>query len=210
MICKYGHEIGACRKTCKVCAKETMRRWRKRQSAGVPCHRLPQDVRFDRDTCYAGDCIIWTGYTCDKRYGRFTLNGQSMPAHRYAYERRFGKVPDGLVLDHLCRNTFCVNPAHLEPVTVKENNYRCPSLEIIRKWQRSKTHCPNGHPYSGENLYVVKSSGWRYCRACMGVSTKKWQLKQASQRSALTVCTVSLAGRINLGAIQTAPSTASL
>ncbi len=65
-------------------------------------------------------CWHWTGAKTDKGYGRFYLNGNKH-AHRISYELLIGPIPNGLVIDHLCRNPSCVNPAHLEPVTHVEN-----------------------------------------------------------------------------------------
>lgn len=103
------------------------------------------------------DCWRWTGWIDQYGYGGTSHQGRNVGAHRFAYRICVGEVPDGLVLDHLCRNTWCVNPTHLEPVTVRENNARA---------QLAKTHCPHGHPYSGDNLIVDKKRGWRICREC--------------------------------------------
>ena len=110
------------------------------------------------------DCWLWTAYTMVNGYGLFGLSkGQTTLAHRFAYQDRVGPIPEGLQIDHLCRVRHCVNPAHLEPVT---------QLENVRRGngganQTSKTHCPNGHPYSDENTYSppCRPTG-RYCRAC--------------------------------------------
>jgi hypothetical protein len=77
-------------------------------------------------------------------------------AHRVAYEHFVGEIPDGLQLDHVCRNRVCVNPAHLEPVTASENRRRATALI---------THCPQGHPYDETNMRV-QPDGRRYCREC--------------------------------------------
>jgi hypothetical protein len=68
-------------------------------------------------------CWMWTG-TLNKGYGMFSFGGKTRRAHRFAYEALVGPIPEGLALDHLCRNPACVNPAHLEPVTWRENVYR--------------------------------------------------------------------------------------
>src|SRR3954468_18429534 len=68
------------------------------------------------------ECWNWTGYTLSSGYGRFrgrragNDTASKVLAHRFSYELLIGPIPPGLVLDHLCRNTSCVNPAHLEPV----------------------------------------------------------------------------------------------
>ncbi len=99
-------------------------------------------------------CWLWTGATRWGGYGVFH-NGVLVPAHRLSYELARGPIPNGLVLDHLCRVTSCVNPAHLEPVTHREN--------ILRGVRKDKCH--RGHPYSFENKHVSKSGRWR-CRKC--------------------------------------------
>lgn len=82
-------------------------------------------------------------------------------AHKWAYESIVGPVPEGMELDHLCRNRACVNPAHLEAVSRRVNQLR--GLSISAKNAR-KTHCVHGHPLTGENVYEWRGS--RYCRAC--------------------------------------------
>lgn len=111
-------------------------------------------------------CWLWTGVVRKDGYGQINmpLNGmkkRTRMAHLFAYEAFVGEVPDRLELDHLCRMRCCVNPDHLEPVTRKENVRRVVSPCAQ---QMAKTHCPKGHPYSGDNLYQTSYS--RYCRAC--------------------------------------------
>lgn len=94
-------------------------------------------------------------------YGYFWLNNKRLRAHRLAYEIWVEPIPDGLCLDHLCRNRSCVNPDHLEAVTPTENLMRGESPAALNA---AKTHCPKGHPYSGRNLLF--SSGSRRCLTC--------------------------------------------
>lgn len=106
-------------------------------------------------------CWEWLGKLNEDGYGSFYENKIVHRAHRWSYESIVGPIPDGLEIDHLCRNRACVNPEHMEPVTHAENVRRGKSHEVNRK----KTHCPQGHPYSGDNLYV-SPKGYRACRTC--------------------------------------------
>ena len=109
-----------------------------------------------------GQCWLWTASKDGRGYGRFRFGGRTQYAHRIAYEWLVGPIPGGLGIDHLCRVHNCVNPAHLEPVTQRENILRGNGVaaQHVRK-----THCLRGHPLSGENLYVTPC-GWRACLAC--------------------------------------------
>jgi len=78
------------------------------------------DTNFYEDT----PCLEWTASLTTEEYGRFWLNGKLNPAHRIVYEDAEGVIPDGLELDHLCRNRKCCNPNHLDPVTHQENSRR--------------------------------------------------------------------------------------
>ena len=69
----------------------------------------------------ASGCWDWLGSVGTRGYGRIGVGGKMLQAHRFAYEQLVGPIADGLVLDHLCNNKRCVNPAHLEPVTVEDN-----------------------------------------------------------------------------------------
>lgn len=107
-------------------------------------------------------CTIWTGGTAGKGYGEFWNGNRVVYAHRFAYEQVFGPIPKGLTIDHLCRVISCVNPHHLEAVTMKENLFRGNGIGSINS---RKTHCINGHALSGDNLSIT-NKGHRDCRSC--------------------------------------------
>lgn len=121
-----------------------------------------------------GNCWIWTGARLANGYGVITVAGKSLKAHRFSYEHFVGPIPDDLVPDHLCRNHPCVNYDHLEPVTTRENLLRGIGFAATNS---SKTHCPYGHPYSGDNLHVMANRR-RVCRACKREKTRRWRAAQ--------------------------------
>lgn len=103
-------------------------------------------------------CWLWTGAATNK-YGhsQVQFDGRNVYVHRLSYELLVGPIPKGLVLDHLCRNARCVNPEHLEPVTLGENTRR-----IVRA---VRTHCKRGHALEGDNV-VFETHGGRTSRRC--------------------------------------------
>lgn len=106
-------------------------------------------------------CWIWTKGKTGKGYGAYAIKRVVHLAHRVSYTALVGDIPDGLQIDHGCRDHACVNPDHLEPVTGRENLMRGGTLAAANA---AKTHCPNNHPYSGNNLLI--SRGRRICRTC--------------------------------------------
>ncbi len=107
-------------------------------------------------------CWDYMGTKGNNGYGCLWHDGHSTFAHRFAYQLFVGPIPEGLEIDHLCRNRKCVNPDHLETVTKKENLLRGIGFGAINA---RKTHCPNGHAYDTSNTrYDYR--GYRYCRAC--------------------------------------------
>lgn len=125
-------------------------------------------------------CWLWTGYIHPRKYGYFfdSVLRRHKLAHRVAYVALVGPIDPGKELDHLCRTPACVNPAHLEQVTHRVN--------VLRGYEhRVKTHCPSGHPYAGDNLYIqTKKSGktQRVCKACRADNNRRHRLKMKAER----------------------------
>lgn len=142
---------------------------------------LTTDERFWSKVDRRGpdECWPWTGALSPKGYGKFRgADGRTKQAHRVAYELAVGPIPAGMTIDHVrsrgCIHRHCVNPAHLEPVTMGVNVLRGegPSAQHARA-----THCPQGHAYSGKNLYVRPSNGGRECRTCRRNYWRTYQRK---------------------------------
>jgi hypothetical protein len=116
---------------------------------------------------YIGDhsssvaCWPWLGWK-SKGYGGFWNHNRSVRAHRFSYELLREPIPEGLTLDHLCRNRACVNPAHLEPVTHRVNVLR--GIGLSAQNARKRT-CKYGHPFDGHNVSVA-ADGERTCVMC--------------------------------------------
>lgn len=110
-------------------------------------------------------CWQWTGAIFKKKYGNYAQIrmgrrgfSKNTKAHRVSYELFVGTVPDGLELDHLCHNTLCINPAHLEPVTHAEN--------MKRRKDSGLEYCKHGHKYTNETTYIRLDNGRRECKIC--------------------------------------------
>jgi HNH endonuclease len=139
--------------------------------------RFWSKVRIIPDCCWE-----WTARDNGVGYGMFMLtsprpNVKSVLAHRYAYELLVGPIPEGLQLDHLCRNRRCVNPDHLEPVTNRENVLRGTSI-FAR--EAALTHCLRGHPFDEENTYLPARGG-RQCRACRRATSHEYEKHRTRQ-----------------------------
>lgn len=119
---------------------------------------------------------LWTAAVDPTGYGRFSVGGGMLYAHRWAYEAFVGPIPDRQQIDHLCRVRRCVNPLHLEAVTQRENLLRG------RKANGPKTHCLRGHRFDEANTYRA-SDGRRSCRTCRREARRAWR---AATRSADT------------------------
>jgi len=137
-------------------ARITLRRDGHKSSVSV--HRLVAEALwFYAHVDKTNDCWLWTGSKYPNGYGRFNSGYEVHLAHRWSYEHSLGEVPDGAVLDHLCRVRHCVRPDHLEPVTQQENLLRG---EGVAAKNAAKSTCPNGHPYDSKRGHA------RACSIC--------------------------------------------
>lgn len=118
--------------------------------------------RFFEKIRFTDSCWVWIGTKDRKGYGDFKLNYQHWKAHRITYLLLHGDINSELTIDHLCRNHFCVNPEHLEQVSIKTNILRG---EGVCANNSRKKYCVNGHPLFGENL-VIRSNNGRRCKTC--------------------------------------------
>lgn len=112
--------------------------------------RLERHIRRDESGCW-----VWTGAVTSSGYSSIGYDKKVRSAHRVSYEVHVGPIPDGYTIDHLCRVKVCVNPAHLEAVTMQEN---------IARHVATLTHCKWGHELSADNLLNTKRQ--RVCGEC--------------------------------------------
>lgn len=135
-----------------------------------------QDIeRTMKHISKSDDCWVWLGKPASTGYGQIGFGYPDRTvrnAHRVVYELLVGEIPEGLQLDHLCRNRMCVNPAHLEPVTQRENLLRGHGIPAINA---AKTHCVNGHEFTNDNTYIYGKNS-RMCKIC--VYNRKKQSRQ--------------------------------
>lgn len=144
---------------------------------------IPQRVRerfWSRvDRTDIGGCWPWTMSCGSHGYGQigWRTDGKvhTALAHRVAYMLEVGPIPDGLTVDHLCRQRRCCNPRHLQLLTNIEN--------ARNNGQSARTHCPQGHPYSGDNLHWAPPSNpngglTRRCQACARDQARRQSLRK--------------------------------
>lgn len=130
----------------------------------------PAHVRVLARCVEDGDCWVWQGPVNRKGYGSVMCPDRRVrPIHRVTYMALVGPIPDGLTLDHTCRNKRCVNPWHLEPVPSAVNTKRA------QPYRKLKTHCPHNHPY------IVTPSGRKRCMECDRIDARtRWHRKNGT------------------------------
>jgi hypothetical protein len=144
---------------------------------------LDVETRFWSKVDKSGECWIWTASTAGPgQYGHFHVSGGRKSrvrvyAHRWSYEQVNGPIPDGLTIDHLCRVPRCVNPDHLEPVTLRENQRRRTGFK--RGPYNVGAYCRQGHERTPENTRI-DSRGARICKLCSRAAVAKSRAKRMS------------------------------
>ncbi len=141
--------------------------------------RVPMATRLMRNRhVTAIGCWEWTSRRDRGGYGKVVVSkgprserrSRTLRVHRVAYELYVGPIPDGLVIDHLCRNRACFNPDHLEPVTNHEN---------LLRGAAARTHCLRDHPFDQINTYWL--NGQRRCRRCRSAAKARYLARKAQE-----------------------------
>jgi hypothetical protein len=135
---------------------------------------IPIKERLARNLKDIDGCLVWTGHIMPNGYAKINLGRRgegSDYAHRVAYRLKNGEIPQGLEIDHLCRNRACSNTDHLEAVTHIENN--------LRGFRATKTECIRGHSLSGDNLYR-DTQGHRQCWQCEHIRRDRKRQKRVN------------------------------
>lgn len=126
-------------------------------------------------------CWEWLGFIDKDGYGGVGIYSKGVAkhyrSHRLSYLLFVGEIPLNYHIDHICKKRSCLNPTHLEPVTPAENVNRSDSLTNLNKL---KTHCPRGHEYAGENLYVDRNNK-RSCKSCLSIRDKEYKAKRRKE-----------------------------
>lgn len=133
-------------------------------------------VLAERSVVGPGSCRTWTGTRTANGYGVMRVLRHRLYVHRLAYTLACGPIPDGLEVDHLCRNRLCVNPDHLQPVTTRENGLRGVGACATNA---RKEECDHGHAYTAENT-LTNRLGHRRCRTCWNDYRRQYRARRAA------------------------------
>ena len=145
-----------------------------------PRHAESTALRLRKKTDTLRDeCWHWTGQVARDGYGRMSVDGRKQMVHRLAYAVWIGPIPDGLEIDHLCMVKVCINPAHLEAVTRRENMLRQPRIGA----RAAQTECIHGHPYTAENT-GRDGRGNRFCRTCDRAARRIYKARKRAEKRA--------------------------
>jgi hypothetical protein len=153
---------------CKACGVAYYPYSKKEYGCSAYCSTV---LMFWKDVEKTGTCWIWIGLKTPRGYGYIgTRDHKHILVHRFSYELHTGPIPEDLQIDHLCRNTLCVNPDHLEAVTATENILRSDSISTRN---RLRTHCKNGHPFDEANTRWTPNRRERVCRTCQATYARR-------------------------------------
>lgn len=170
--------------------KTHYRRWQR--TGDIELEPVSDQDRFwskvDRSAGPDG-CWPWTAGINTYGYGKFWLDGHDVGAHRIAWELEHGDPPPpGVEIDHACHNGTgcelgcecphrrCCNPRHMVVTDQRTNTLRGSGISAKNA---AKTHCEHGHPLSGANLYIHKTSGGRCCRTCSRAAQRRYKKRLA-------------------------------
>lgn len=133
----------------------------------------------------ATGCLEWTGCKNRKGYGNIRIGGQTYLTHRVAWAAHCGQIPDGMHLDHVCKNPACCNPQHLRVVTPRQNALE--NSDSVSAHYVKRTHCKNGHEFTPENTHWIGPlRSKRRCRKCNAESEMR---RRSSKRKEASVTT---------------------
>lgn len=179
-------------KRCSFCNEYFLPRRSSSKNCSVKCARenYPRRniyLRFIDNIEKKNGCWNWTGNKGRSGYGSIAIKiggkmkAANVSAHRFSYVIFKGRIPDKFHIDHLCRNILCVNPDHLEAVTLHENLRRGVGVCALNS---RKTHCKNGHEFTAENVYKIKSGRkGRGCRKCIYKAGRNYYLRKTNRIS---------------------------
>lgn len=142
-------------------------------------------ARFESRIQRGPGCHLFAGWDNGVGYQKVRWGGRVRYAHHVALIIAGIEIPEGMEVDHLCKNHACVRVDHLEVVTHLENVRRGSSGEAQRRRHQKVTHCPQGHPYDEENTRYVKQQGGRYiarqCKECSRAGTRAWRERKRQE-----------------------------
>jgi HNH endonuclease len=121
-------------------------------------------------------CLEYQGGRNEKGYSQVSVRNKRWALTRFVYTVTYGEIPAGHMVCHRCDNPPCINPAHLYTGTMAENARD--SVEKVRHFHASQTHCKHGHEFTPENTYLAKVPNRpdlirRHCKECQRMAQRK-------------------------------------